>query len=426
MAASWIISRRDDLLWLSGPAVVSFLILGVFYLLVGVAGFNVVLALGTVYFLWAVTLDGTHVFATYTRTYFDRSFRASSGPLLRYSLLLLAVGPVLLLGYYLFAGEEAARGFYIIYNRFGVGFAYFHLARQHWGFVRLYSKKNGEEGRAGRTIDGFLMSFGLLYPLVYATANLKEPLQLAETLPVSADGWRLVMYGLFGLSLACAGVMLALLRLSGERLLLRKLFASVAVIAASTGLLIFAALGAGLSRTAGLVADFCLAGFVLSAAASVVNLVLTRRRGGTVNRLKWFYMLVVLATHNIVLRAPVPFILAVICLTIFHNIQYHRIVLFYNRNKYGSPEARERHGYATRLTESVKLFALLALLFSASVVIPRALVDQLVQYEMWNYFIGAAFWGVAFHHYYIDGLIWKVGKSGELKQTLRLQPVTVG
>lgn len=426
MAASWIISRRDDLLWLSGPAAVSFLILGAFYLLTGVARFDLAVALGSIYFIWAVTLDGTHVFATYTRTYFDRSFRADSTPLLRYSLLLLAVGPALMLGYYLSAGEEAARAFYILFNRFGVVFAYFHLSRQHWGFVRIYSKKNGGDDRAGRVLDAGLMTTGLLFPLVYAMANMREPMQLAETLPVGAEAWRTVMFGMFGLSLACAAASLSLSKLTAGGRMLQKLLVTVEIVAAAAGLLIVSALSFGLEGTMLYLTRACLAAFVVFGAASLARAAYLYAGGGSLNRLKWFYMLVVLATHNVILLLPVPFILGVICLTIFHNIQYHRIIRFHNSNKYAAPEAKQQYGYAARLTESMKLFALLALVFSAAVVIPRALIDGLVRFEMLNYMLGSAFWGIAFHHYYIDGIIWKVSKSRELKQSLRLQPVTVG
>ena len=82
----WIISRRQDLIWFIGSAVISYLALGLMTLGVGVA---------LIQFIWFFGVDGPHVQSTITRTYFDKAERARLGWFLWIPLPLLLVGPVI-------------------------------------------------------------------------------------------------------------------------------------------------------------------------------------------------------------------------------------------------------------------------------------------------------------------------------------------
>jgi len=66
----WIISRRDDMVWFIGSAAISYLALALMAL-----GFPVTL----IYFIWLIGVDGPHVIATVSRTYFDKHERARLG-----------------------------------------------------------------------------------------------------------------------------------------------------------------------------------------------------------------------------------------------------------------------------------------------------------------------------------------------------------
>src|SRR5258706_15158897 len=77
---NWIISRRDDLTWFIGPAAISYLAFALM-----AAGFPITL----IYFIWFVGVDGPHVIATVTRTYFDRQERKRLG-----RVLLVIVPPI--------------------------------------------------------------------------------------------------------------------------------------------------------------------------------------------------------------------------------------------------------------------------------------------------------------------------------------------
>jgi hypothetical protein len=67
---TWIVSRRDDLVWFIGSALVSYIALGLM-----AAGTPITL----IYLIWLVGVDGPHVIATVTRTYFDKQERRKLG-----------------------------------------------------------------------------------------------------------------------------------------------------------------------------------------------------------------------------------------------------------------------------------------------------------------------------------------------------------
>src|SRR5881398_495501 len=81
----WIISPRDDLVWLIGSVLSSYALLVLY-----VSG---VLPLLPMVALWAILIDAPHVFGTFSRTYFDASEWKTRRRLMLGSLLFFAVGP---------------------------------------------------------------------------------------------------------------------------------------------------------------------------------------------------------------------------------------------------------------------------------------------------------------------------------------------
>src|SRR3989454_10057390 len=143
----WIINAREDLIWFVGSVAASYLLLilyvaGVLPLIPMVAG-------------WAILIDAPHVFGTFSRTYFDASEWKARKRLLLGSLLFFIVGPALVL--------------------LGVGFtfffiaalwAYYHLVKQHYGFMVLYKKKNNDLAPVDNALDRLLLLFAFNYPFV--------------------------------------------------------------------------------------------------------------------------------------------------------------------------------------------------------------------------------------------------------------------
>src|SRR5580704_10942829 len=71
--SNWIINEREDLTWFIGSSLAGYLALALM-----AAGFP----LTPLFLVWLVGIDGPHVLATVTRTYFDKVERKSLGRVL--------------------------------------------------------------------------------------------------------------------------------------------------------------------------------------------------------------------------------------------------------------------------------------------------------------------------------------------------------
>jgi hypothetical protein len=338
----WIISRREDLLWFQGSVVAGLALLAFFLAAPRLdaatlaPGHPVVLAV----FLWGVLFDGTHVWGTYARSYLapDETSRASLPG--RRSWLLLAVGPVIAFADATLSAPGSLFGIFLLAAYL---WAYWHLVRQHYGFVMLYRKRAGEYAARGASLDSLVLWIGCLYPFLrfslgaaYLRTGLPQllpaswlgPLRLALDL-----GFAATMIGIVGL---IASERVEPLRLGPKHLLLA------------------------------IVVSFHVAVF------------------GFLD-----HLLPILAT-----------------LTIFHNLQYHRIVWQYERGLGRRPSG----GLGRYLAAGV---ALGIVWYTPRVLGAAAAHDGLAC----NLLLGLG-WGVAFHHYLVDGRIWRVRRSASVSRAL--------
>ena len=133
----WIINAREDLVWFIGSVMSSYALLilyvaGVLPLIPMVAG-------------WAILIDAPHVFGTFSRTFFDASEWKTRKRLMLGSLLFFVVGPALVL---------AGAGFTFFF--IAALWAYYHLVKQHYGFMVLYKKKNNDLAPIDNKLDRLL------------------------------------------------------------------------------------------------------------------------------------------------------------------------------------------------------------------------------------------------------------------------------
>ncbi|HKY41690.1 MAG TPA: hypothetical protein VJM50_01240 [Pyrinomonadaceae bacterium] len=263
----WIIGARDDLIWFIGSVVSSYVLL---FLYVGG-----ILPLVPMVALWAILIDAPHVFGTFSRTYFDRTERKNRARLLWGSLLFFAIGPVMVLA-----------GFGFVFLFVAALWAYYHLVKQHYGFMVLYKKKNGDLARVDNMLDRGLLLFAFNYPFVEFIA--RDPEAMARV-PALLRG------GVNGLA----------------KLLL-----------AGTILIFMVWLGRQVQRAF---------------------------TGEPLNVPKYLLLAAAIPMHWIVLLTPMPHkpIAIVAILTIYHNFQYHRLIWFHNqkyksREKYGAAEVISR------------------------------------------------------------------------------------
>src|SRR6266704_2595597 len=247
----WIINAREDLLWFIGSVASSYALLilyvtGIVPLIPMVAG-------------WAILIDAPHVFGTFSRTYFDASEWKTRKRLMLGSLLFFAVGPAMVL--------------------LGVGFtffflaalwAYYHLVKQHYGFMVLYKKKNNDLAPVDNALDRLLLLFAFNYPFVAFIA--RDPSAMARV-P------RLLQSSVNGLAL------------------------------------------------------LLLAGTAILGVAWLIRQVQRAVLGQSLDVPKYLLLAAAIPMHWIVLLTPMPNkpIAIVAILTIYHNLQYHRLIWFHNK-----------------------------------------------------------------------------------------------
>jgi hypothetical protein len=373
----WIINAREDLIWFIGSVAASYALLilyvtGVLPLIPMVAG-------------WAILIDAPHVFGTFSRTYFDRSEWKSRKRLMLGSLLFFIIGPAMVL--------------------LGVGFtfffvaalwAYYHLVKQHYGFMVLYKKKNNDLAPIDNTLDRLLLMFAFNYPFVAFIAN---DLNAMARVP-------------------------AILR-------------------------------SGVNT----VAMLLLIGTIVLGVGWLVRQVQKAIVREPLNVPKYLLLAAAIPMHWIALMTPMPAkpIALVAILTIYHNLQYHRLIWFHNQ-KYryagvtpgSAPEARvppassQRYaGVATAGARDARVPQ-----FGPAAIISRRLIFYLafgilfgIIYQGPRQYLGylnlhtgdspaalstpiqlgiAFLWGYAFIHYYLDSKIWRVRRDPSVGKALKM------
>ncbi len=393
--ANWIISRRMDLTWFIGGALAGY---ALFFMHAGL-GWDMV----GIWFLWVVLLDSPHFFGTISRTYFDKQEFKQRKKLLTWSLLWFLAGPaMLLIGYALY---EFGVGFYelpwkIFLVFFGL-WAYWHVVRQHYGFLRLYQKKGGEKNIVDQKLDSALLYMGLLLPFVAFVIRhpeAREQLGFSPAVPLYPalpEAGRLA--ALFDLDYLAA--------LSWEHWI-------VALTVATVGTLSIA--------------------YIVRQFARV-------RQGEKVNGTKTLFLLSVVPLHVYVCYSEAVLTASLLAfsafVTIFHDLQYHALIWFHHRNRYHRPGVdKKQFGLAPKLSESMLTyaacaigFALIFRLLGCTLNVHPGCAPFLITSEIQLFgsinsdaLLKALLLGFPLHHYFVDQYIWKTSKSKELQKDLKL------
>ena len=362
----WIINGREDLVWFIGSVLSSYALLILY-----VKG---ILPLVPMVALWAILIDAPHVFGTFSRTYFDRMERSNRARLLWGSLLFFAVGPLMV---YLGAG--------LIFFFLAALWAYFHLVKQHYGFMVLYKKKNGDLAPLDNVLDRLLLLFAFNYPFLAFIAQ--DPEAIARVPPVLQSGVN------------------------------------------------------------GLTA-FLLAGTIIVGVVWVGRQIQRSIVGLPLNVPKYLLLAAAIPMHWIVLLTPMPHkpIAIVAILTIYHNLQYHRLIWFHNQ-KYSSNagpliprgsisdgtrvDLRAKYGAAELISRRLLFYIAFGIVFGLIYQGPRqylgyvsfaergstgALTDPAFATQLAISFL----WGYAFIHYYLDSKIWRVRRDPSVGKALKI------
>jgi len=357
----WIISARDDVVWLIGSVASSYLLLVLY-----VKG---LLPLVPMVAAWAILIDAPHVFGTFSRTYFDRTERQSRSRLLWGSLLFFAVGPIMV-----YAGAG------LIFFFLAALWAYYHLVKQHYGFMVLYKKKNNDLAPVDNALDRLLLLFAFNYPFVAFIARDPEAMKRVP----------------------------AALQSSVNSLATILLLATIVLAIAWLG-------------------------------RQVQRLVI----GETLDVPKYLLLAAAIPMHWIVLLTPMPHkpIAIVAILTIYHNLQYHRLIWFHNKKyvgssptvREGSPpnstELRNKYGAAELISRRLLYYIAFGVLFGLIYQGPRQILGYITLKNSDGGLgdpslatqLGISFlWGYAFIHYYLDSKIWRVRRDPSVGKALNM------
>ncbi|MDT5155917.1 MAG: hypothetical protein QOH51_274 [Acidobacteriota bacterium] len=337
----WIISAREDLVWFIGSVVTSYALFGLY-----VWG---LVPLVPMIVAWAVLVDAPHVFATFSRTYFDREERRARGRLLWWSLLFFAAGPLAVV---------AGLGFVFFF--LAALWAYYHLVKQHYGFMVLYKKKNEDLAPVDNLLDRAFLLLAFTYPFVWFVAHDEEAL---KRVPASLHGWLGMLEGALLAATILAGIVWA---------------------------------GRQLQRTL---------------------------KGLPLDVPKYLLLVAAVPMHWVVLLTPMPHkpIAIVAMLTVYHNLQYHRLVWFHNRKYTRDDSCRDRHGAAEFISRRLFHYIIFGVIFGVWYQVPRQYVNHAAAPEAFITQMASGFlWGYALVHYYLDSKIWRVRRDPSVGKALQL------
>lgn len=319
----WIISRNVDLSLVIGSSLAGYVYLGLYLLLHVTPSY--------LWWFWSVGFDGTHVFAMAARTYFDREARRQHRGLFFGSLaFFFSLGPALvLIGWInLLIGIIAV-------------WAYYHVIRQHYGFMVLYKVKNRDLAPIDNTLDRAFLGAMLVFPpfhrfFIHHPEDLGAPKRwaLATVAPMLEPAlWTLV---------------------------------------------------------------------AITAAVWIGRQIVRRREQKPVNLPKLLLFAGIFPLHWLTF-AYLGWQAAVPTVTIVHNLQYHALIWFYGRNRYLVDNADSRFGRIPRTVATSLLgYAAIAVMFSALYRVPGFQLGQVSQlafgffagFGLTHYYLDSRIWRV--------------------------------
>ncbi len=405
----WIISKRSDVLWLIGPVIFSIAALGLFYLFTGSIHTDRSKTVFVFYIAWALLFDSSHFFATYTRTYFDKSFFRQNRPILLITLCTFLIGPLFIGLPFLFSKDiNLLRNSYTIFNRFCICMAYFHLVRQHWGIIAIYRRRNNETDNRSRRTEHALLLMGCFLPFLYFQYSNMPLISSSELFSAfELRSWNRETYYVLAW-----GVVLLLVHLLTRRkwpfLKLQWAALVMGVIAA----FIFLAGLISLKTLLGWICSLLFTAFLI-----LLQRFVLRKPADTINVPKWGLLITVIAAHVIFIMLPIPLLLKPVLLGIYHNIQYHRIVYYHNQNKYTGADS-SGYGMAAIFTRRIVILVLCMALFGLFTTGFQWGSRTLLRSEVANYFLACIAWAIPLHHYILDAVIWRLRKDESLLKHL--------
>lgn len=358
--------------WIRNPFFDYSLIMGgaLFTLIVALVSFQAPQLVPFFFWAWVVFFEGSHFWATYSRTYIDVKYRKENSRVL-YTSLIFFVFPLIAI---VLQNLIPSISFMVFYGFFIFTWSLYHNAKQHYGFLSIYAAKikleHKEKEKMKYALYGVVV-FSQLYFLVnfkiQGTFSMSEPLQWSPVLSFMATKLFYVLTGVGAIYFVYQSFVLS--KKYGNLIL-----PIVSYIA--TCLFFYSIMFYYIAHTDK---------FILSDGISV---------------------LILIAIMN----------------SLFHNIQYHAIVWHYGQARY-SQDVTDKYGIAKFVNGKTINYILVALLLGAvfgfivwnvgsSPDINGAFTSKA---NNWAYVL---FFGIIGHHFYLDQKIWRPSQQSELKSYL--------
>jgi hypothetical protein len=344
---------------------------------------------GLVMYLYGPLIDAPHLWATIARTYTDASEWTERRRLFLGSLVWFFIGPVaILLPYALSALSAYPAGYenlgWALWSQFFTFYALYHINKQHWGFVALYRRKNGEAASEYQIDRAFFTTAIWLPYVAWLTASWY----------LDFDGAQFPLMG-------------------------------IAVAGTTLGHVAHAA---------------CHVLFVATCVAYAGFQVRQWNRGLARNGPKLVYLATVIPIYYLAFTLnPLLAAFWVLMTGVGHCAQYHKIVWAYGTKKYLAPPEADTPSLPARIFGNVCLYIVLGLAYglvtlqgpgghmvstwiagglqsAMSVVVP--FVDRAAASDVSLKVVAAFISGVRLHHFYVDSKIWRVSHSKTLAKNL--------
>lgn len=364
----WVKSPGFDLSFVTGGAF--------FTLAIAALAFAQPTLLPVFFWMWIVLFEGSHFWATFSRTYIDPKFSSENKAVLFGSLVFFAFPAAAV---YLDI-QQSQISYTTIYGFFIFVWSLYHNARQHYGFLSIYAGK-AKLGEIAKSRMVNTLYFSICTAQVYFLLNFK--LQGAFGIPAFAEMNPSLGFLTAKLPILLSGAIFvyffyltgAALRQIGPRVFASVFYIFVCLVFYSTMF------------------------YVIAPADSFVQ----NLSGGET--------LMLIAIMN----------------SLFHNIQYHAIVWHYGQKRYAEAGVdKQQYGFAHFVNgKTINYMAFALLLGSVFGFIVWNVGDwpsfsgswESVAASKWAYIL---FFGIIGHHFYLDQKIWRPSKSKELKTYLGL------
>lgn len=360
--------------WIGGPTFDLFFFFGsgVIALAAGLLALQFPVLLVPLWFLWLWLVEGPHLIATWQRTYLDRQSWQQRSGLLLWSLLWMLPGPILLFVSWMLGRPEP----FLLFLGVAVVWSFHHGIRQYHGLLGIYQRLNGAARSASRIDSIFLHSMMWTAFVLFMFIHAENRRLLG--LPLEMDVFSNVIVAILSVALIVGALawLLAFVRRCQQGVGLRpSLFVLVAV-----GVALFGFFVIGVREP---ILPYLTSTEQIFMAATVI--------GGTV-----------------------------------HGLQYLGITFATSARRAAADT--DSTSFSVRLGKSPLLtygiMVALSLLYLglnllrgaspvASPVVPGSSTAQVFL---------ALYWGLFFHHYWIDQKIWRPSTDSRLRTELGLSP----